>query len=163
MNYTGVGVDLRVDNAVIFGLPDTAENLLQEGGRPMRGSPLETQGKHGFSFFFHKGNLGKIKTLLGGSSLKDDISEAKHCPPSSDVRALIAKPLPRCQTKTILDLFEDNVQVEMDQCSCCFACIKRHSESGCEKCCEFLAKFVMHKSQGRVQNSPRINIFYCIF
>ena len=80
------------------------------------------------------------------------ILEAKHCPPSSDVRALISKPLPRCQTKTILDFFEDDVQVDADQCTCCFACMKRHSESGCEKCCEFLAKFVTHKSQGRVQN-----------
>ena len=50
-----------MDNALIFGLPETAENLLQEGGRPMRGSQLETQGKHGYSFFFHKGSLGKIK------------------------------------------------------------------------------------------------------
>ena len=58
--YSGVGVDLRIDNAVIFGLPETAENLLQEGGRPMRGSQVETQGKHGYSFFFHKGNLGKL-------------------------------------------------------------------------------------------------------
>ena len=56
---SGVGVDLRIDNAVIFGLPETAENLLQEGGRPMRGSERETQGQHGYSFFFHKGNLGK--------------------------------------------------------------------------------------------------------
>ena len=62
--YTGVGVDLRVDHAVIFGLPETAENLLQEGGRPMRGSDLETQGKHGFSFFFHKGNLGKFRPFF---------------------------------------------------------------------------------------------------
>ena len=56
---TGVGVDIKVNNAVIFGLPETAENLLQEGGRPMRGSQQETLGKQGFAFFFHKGSLGK--------------------------------------------------------------------------------------------------------
>ena len=55
----GVGVDLRVDNAVMFGLSETAENLLQEGGRAMRGSSQETAGKHGFAFFFQKGHLGK--------------------------------------------------------------------------------------------------------
>ena len=56
----GVGVDIRVDNAVMFGLADTAENLLQEGGRAMRGSSQETAGKHGFAFFFQKGHLGKV-------------------------------------------------------------------------------------------------------
>ena len=60
MNFQGVGVDIRVDEAVIFGLPETIENLLQEGGRPMRGSDKETDGKHGFAFFFHKGQLGEL-------------------------------------------------------------------------------------------------------
>ena len=55
----GVGVDIRVDNAIMFGLADTAENLLQEGGRAMRGSYQETEGKHGYAFFFQKGHLGK--------------------------------------------------------------------------------------------------------
>ena len=55
----GVGVDIRVDNAVMFGLAETAENLIQEGGRAMRGSILETSGMHGYAFFFHKGRLGK--------------------------------------------------------------------------------------------------------
>ena len=54
----GVGVDIKVHNAVIFGLSETAENLLQEGGRPMRGSAAETNGKRGLAFFFHKGVLG---------------------------------------------------------------------------------------------------------
>ena len=52
-------MDIRVDNAIMFGLADTAENLLQEGGRAMRGSHQETEGKHGFAFFFQKGHLGK--------------------------------------------------------------------------------------------------------
>ena len=55
----GVGVDIRVNHAVVFGLSETPESLLQEGGRPMRGSLNETQNKQGFAFFFHKGNLGK--------------------------------------------------------------------------------------------------------
>ena len=59
----GVGVDLRVDNAVMFGLSETAENLLQEGGRAMRGSSQETAGKHGYAFFFQKGHLGKDLNL----------------------------------------------------------------------------------------------------
>ena len=57
----GVGVDIKVDNAVIFGLPETPENFLQEGGRPMRGSTDETQGKQGYAFFFHKGSLGRCR------------------------------------------------------------------------------------------------------
>ena len=40
------------------------EDLLQEGGRVMRGSSLETEGKHGYSFVFHKGAVGTyIKKL----------------------------------------------------------------------------------------------------
>ena len=57
----GVGVDIRVDNVVAFGLADTAENLLQEGGRAMRGSQEETAGKHGYAYFFQRGRLGTIK------------------------------------------------------------------------------------------------------
>ena len=58
----GVGVDLRVDNAVMFGLAETAENLLQEGGRAMRGSTQETAGKRGYAFFFQKGHLGRKRS-----------------------------------------------------------------------------------------------------
>ena len=56
-----MGVDIRVTNSVIFGLAASMEDLLQEGGRVMRGSPLETGGQHGLSFFFHKGAIGKKK------------------------------------------------------------------------------------------------------
>ena len=61
--FTGVGVDIRVNHAVIFGLSETAENLLQEGGRPMRGARQETAGQQGFAFFFHKGALGKANSF----------------------------------------------------------------------------------------------------
>ena len=53
-------MDLRVDSAVMFGLADTAESLVQEGGRVMRGSSLETSGKQGYAFFFQKGHLGTL-------------------------------------------------------------------------------------------------------
>jgi hypothetical protein len=56
--FLGVGVDLRVHNTISIGLPETPENLFQEGGRPMRGSLSETQGQQGYSFFLHKGALG---------------------------------------------------------------------------------------------------------
>ena len=63
----GVGVDLRVDNAVMFGLAETAENFLQEAGRAMRGSSQENAGKQGYAFFFQKGHLGgNDKNLIEG-------------------------------------------------------------------------------------------------
>ena len=49
-----------MNNAVIFGLSETAENLLQEGGRPMRGSRDETAGKQGYAFVF----LGMFELVL---------------------------------------------------------------------------------------------------
>ena len=57
-------MDIKVNNAVIFGLSETAENLLQEGGRPMRGSRDETAGKQGYAFVFHKGVLGMFELVL---------------------------------------------------------------------------------------------------
>ena len=44
----------------MFGMSSNAENLVQEAGRPMRGSSDETRGKHGYAFVFHKGGaLGR--------------------------------------------------------------------------------------------------------
>ena len=57
---TGVGVDIRVHNSINFGLAASMEDLLQEGGRVMRGSTEETAGKQGYAFFLHKGALGLI-------------------------------------------------------------------------------------------------------
>ena len=56
--FLGVGVDIRVHTAVMFGLSENAENFVQEGGRAMRGSDIETQGKQGLAFYFQKGSLG---------------------------------------------------------------------------------------------------------
>ena len=52
-------MDIRVGCSVIFGLSDTFEGFLQEGGRSMRGGEVETQGQTGFSFFLRKGALVK--------------------------------------------------------------------------------------------------------
>ena len=71
-NFLGVGVDIRVHHAIIFGLSENAESLLQEGGRPMRGGPLETQNQHGLAFFFHKGSLGKV-------SVVDALNHSSYC------------------------------------------------------------------------------------
>ena len=61
-DFAGVGVDIRVHHSVNIGLSATAEDFFQEGGRPMRGSPSETKGKQGWSFFLQKGVLGKSTT-----------------------------------------------------------------------------------------------------
>ena len=58
MFILGVGVDVRVDNTVVLGLSENFENLLQEGGRSLRGGDQETLNRRGFSFFLHKGKLG---------------------------------------------------------------------------------------------------------
>ena len=58
--FLGVGVDIRVHHSINFGLAATIEDLLQEGGRVMRGSTQETKGRRGYAFFFHKGALGKF-------------------------------------------------------------------------------------------------------
>ena len=54
-----MGVDLRVHRSVIFGLSANMEDLIQEGGRCMRGGEVETRGRRGISFFLHKGAIGK--------------------------------------------------------------------------------------------------------
>ena len=51
-------MDIRVANTVVFGLSETIEALVQEAGRSMRGGDMETQGRRGLTFFFHKGALG---------------------------------------------------------------------------------------------------------
>ena len=43
---------------MIFGLSANCEDLLQEGGRCMRGGKDEIGEERGYSFFLHKGTLG---------------------------------------------------------------------------------------------------------
>ena len=47
----------------MFGLADTPESLLQEGGRPKRGL-TEANNFRGFAFFFHRGTLGMSPVTL---------------------------------------------------------------------------------------------------
>ena len=54
-------MDIRTNNTVVLGLSNTMEDFLQEGGRSMRGGEQETQGQVGYSFFLHKGVLGKAE------------------------------------------------------------------------------------------------------
>ena len=79
--------------------------------------------------------------------IKKMFLEAKHCPSSSDVRALISTPLPSCQRETILRLFDESYRSEGPKCSCCYSCMKQHSEHGCEECLNFLEKFFSQKSK----------------
>ena len=58
-----MGVDIRVDHAIIFGLPDTPEYLLQEGGRPKRGAEVNNRAQ-GYAFFFHRGQLGNSRLFV---------------------------------------------------------------------------------------------------
>ena len=47
----------------MFGLADTPESLLQEGGRPKRGL-TEANNFRGFAFFFHRGTLGYLTSYF---------------------------------------------------------------------------------------------------
>ena len=84
--------------------------------------------------------------------------EAKHCPASSDVRALIAKPPPTCQSQTIVKLFDDNFVVEASRCTCCFSCIKQHGSDGCDRCVEFLNKYFPQNTKPKVTKSVAVEL-----
>ena len=77
--FAGVGVDIRVHKTVVLGLSENMENLLQEGGRSMRGSVKETSGQLGISFFLHKGALGKIVRYSKRIKLKDQTRGELSC------------------------------------------------------------------------------------
>ena len=64
-----------------------------------------------------------------------------HCPATSDVRALIAKPLPRCQAETTMRFFDDTFVSEVPKCLCCFSCVRDHGNSGCASCAAFFQRF----------------------
>ena len=96
----------------------------------------------------------KFKALIEFSShINQLFLEAKHCPSSSDVRALISTPLPSCQRETILRLFDESYRSEDPTCSCCYSCMKQHSDHGCEKCYDFLETFFSQKSKVKVTKS----------
>ena len=86
------------------------------------------------------------------------LSEAKHCPVTSDCRSMITKPLPVCQSETILKMFDDNYKSEVPKCSCCFACIQSHSEGGCLTCSNFFKKFFPETRINKVTKSLAIEL-----
>jgi hypothetical protein len=123
-----VGVDIRVKNVVCFGLGSTPEEIVQESGRCMRGNKDETANLHGLAFFFQKGHAAAI-----------------HCPPSSECRALIADPLPPCQTVSLIKFFDPGFDISLSACKCCYSCRSRDASMGCETCCEFLDLYLPKK------------------
>ena len=125
----GVGVDIRVKNVVCMGLASNPESMVQEAGRCVRGSKGSTEEERGFAFFFQKGTVSAI-----------------HCPPSSDCRALIAEPLPNCQTKCLFSYFDPHFEAAVPSCNCCYSCILRDSENGCPNCILFLQTYLPRKA-----------------
>ena len=85
-------------------------------------------------------------------------SEAKHCPVTSDCRAMITKPLPVCQSETIFKLFDETYKSEGPKCSCCFACIRSHSQDRCSTCAEFLDTFFPAKRRPKVKKSVAMEL-----
>ena len=62
---------------------------------------------------------------------------------SSDCRELISKDT-ECHTSAILSHFHQESCGRMkpaSPCSCCFNCIKSHSDNGCEGCKRFLSRY----------------------
>ena len=152
---SGVGVDIRVANTLVLGLSENMESLMQESGRSMRGAEGETQGLMGFSFFLHKGALGEARLSFSYvNKFSFLIPESKHCPPSSQCRALISKPL-KCQTKIILDQFDQKFSADLNRidCNCCFSCISKHCKDGCLQCQGFIEKFFPVSSKVKVSKS----------
>ena len=124
----GVGVDIRVKNVVCMGLGSSPESMVQEAGRCVRGSKQSTDKDRGYAFFFQKGTISAI-----------------HCPPSSDCRALISEPLPKCQTRCLFSYFDPQFEVNGFPCNCCYRCIVRDSENGCDNCTLFLETYLPRK------------------
>ena len=80
-------------------------------------------------------------------------TEAIHCPVKSEVRALITRPPPRCQSETILRLFDESFVSEAPACSCCYQCMRRHSLDGCKDCASFFEKFFPINPNPKVSKS----------
>ena len=82
------------------------------------------------------------------------VLEAKHCPSSSDVRELIAKPPPSCQSQVLYKLFDENFQSKSLKCTCCYSCIVKHNrDDGCGNCESFLDTFFPEKSHHKIARS----------
>ena len=139
----GVGVDIRVNNVVCFGLGSTPENLIQEAGRCNRGK--EGNGGNGLAFFFQKGSIAAL-----------------HCPPSSDCRTLVKEPLPVCQTKSLFQHFDPEFEVNLRACDCCFSCRSNDANIGCDRCALFLETYIPRKTVKVKSASLRKGLKLCL-
>ena len=132
----GVGVDIRVKNVICFGLGTTLEDTVQEAGRCMRGNSEETREQKGLAFFFQKGSVAAL-----------------HCSPASDCRSLITDPLPKCQTTTLFKFFDPDFEHNVSSCYCCYSCILRDAQQGCQKCKQFLELYLSRKKMKGMSRS----------
>ena len=56
--------------------------------------------------------------------------------------------MPACQKQILMRLFDETYSSEgNDACSCCYVCIRRHSENGCIHCSELLSTFFTSRPQ----------------
>ena len=97
------------------------------------------------------GALAVLKTQLS-------VLEAKHCPSSSDVRELIAKPPPPCQSEVLYKLFDENFHSKSLKCTCCYSCIVKHKNEGCGNCGAFLATFFTEKPHNKFARSVGLSL-----
>ena len=79
--------------------------------------------------------------------------EAKHCPVTSDCRALISRVGSQCHKIILRQFFNENDQHQNDQCVCCYVCIKSHAEGGCFSCKEFIDTYFPPKNSVKLSKS----------
>ena len=105
--------------------------------------------KRGYAFFFQKGALAAV-----------------HCKPSSDCQVLVSEPLPSCQTKVLFQFFQFNFSEETVPCNCCYSCIKRDADLGCDQCREFIDAYLSPKKCIKFTKSSMREMkdgFYALF
>ena len=78
-------------------------------------------------------------------------SESKHCPITSDCRALLVKGSLECHRKILGKFFDQEILDTVDKCVCCYACIHSHAEEGCSSCRDF------HETFFPTRSSPRLS------
>ena len=81
------------------------------------------------------------------------ILESKHCPSSSDCRALIEKDGSMCHRKVIGKFYDEEVSPNEIVCTCCYICIKAHAQESCSECKQFLDTFFPVRSSCKLSRS----------
>ena len=51
-------------------------------------------------------------------------------------------PLPKCQTQCLFRYFDSDFNADMAPCVCCYSCIARDAENGCNSCTTFLETYL---------------------